>query len=226
MSRRVGACAEPLPHWHNVRRRGSARPAASYSARASPILPRARRPSAVAARNRAQRPADAGAAQQRFGRWARPNRFQVRKIAKALRDAGAAIRARSTAPNPCWPGVCPYARELRQARTLASSMSTRLVPARVARQLLIRRGSAVAREFVTKWVDETTYGQLRRALMSSQSTTGDRAGLRSISSGAGAPSGNQRYVVVNTGRRPVLYDNGQIVDSMRGSSASRNTRRR
>jgi murein L,D-transpeptidase YcbB/YkuD len=152
-----------------------------------------------------------------------PNRFEVRKLAKALRDAGRGDpRAVNRAESMLSQAYVAYARELRRPPNIGIVYVDReLVPAPPsARQLLDTAAAAPSLEnFVDTmgWMNPT-YGQLRRALMSSQvNNPADRARISvNLERARALPSGNQRYVVVNTAaQRLYMYDNGQIVDSMR-----------
>jgi murein L,D-transpeptidase YcbB/YkuD len=152
-----------------------------------------------------------------------PNRYQVRRIAKALRDAGRGDpRAVNRAESMLSEAFVAYASELRRAPNIGIIYVDReLIPAPPsARQLL---DSAAAAPSLEAFVDtmgwmNPTYGQLRRALMSSQyNNPADRGRISvNLERARALPPGNQRYVVVNTAaQRLYMYDNGQIVDSMR-----------
>ena len=152
-----------------------------------------------------------------------PNRFPVRTIAKALRDAGRGDpRAVNRAEAMLSEAFVAYARELRSAPNIGIVYVDReLIPAPPsARQLLETAAAAPSLEnFVdTMGWTNPTYGKLRRALMRSQSGNPAERGRIAVNleRARALPSGIQRYVVVNTAaQRLDMYDNGRVVDSMR-----------
>ena len=115
-----------------------------------------------------------------------------------------------------------YARDLRRAPNIAIVYVDReLVPAPPSARYLLE--SAAAASSLINFVDSMAwmnpiYGQLRRALIS-RSYADDqqrRILMLNLERARALPPGNLRYVVVNAAaQRLFMYENGQIVDSMR-----------
>ena len=152
-----------------------------------------------------------------------PDRYQIKKVAKALRDAGRGDpRAVNRAELMLSQAFVSYASDLRKPPNIAIVYVDReLVPAApTARALLERAVAAPSLEtFVTGmgWMNPT-YGQLRRALTVGQvNSPADRGRIAvNLERARALPADNQHYVVVNTAaQRLYMYDNGQLVDSMR-----------
>ena len=152
-----------------------------------------------------------------------PNRYPINKVAKALRDAGRGDpRAVNRAELLLSQAFVSYASDLRQPPNIAIVYVDReLMPAApTARALLERAAAAPSLEaFVTGigWMNPT-YGQLRRALTGGQvNSPADRGRIAvNLERARALPADVQHYVVVNTAaQRLYMYDNGQLVDSMR-----------
>jgi len=152
-----------------------------------------------------------------------PNRYQVRKIASALRAAGRGdLRAVSRAESMLSQAFVSYATDLRRAPSLGIVyVDPELRPVTPsARQLLDSASAAPSLEaFVDSmgWM-HPTYGQLRRALMSrSYLNEGQRRMLAlNLVRARALPVSRARYVVVNSAaQRLYMYENGQVVDYMR-----------
>ena len=152
-----------------------------------------------------------------------PNRYQVRKIASALRAAGRGDpRAVSRAESMLSQAFASYATDLRRAPSLGIVyVDPELRPVTPpARQLLDSASAAPSLEaFVDSmgWM-HPTYGQLRRALMSrSYLNEGQRRMLAlNLVRARALPVSRARYVVVNSAaQRLYMYENGQVVDYMR-----------
>ena len=152
-----------------------------------------------------------------------PNRYQVRKIASALRAAGRGDpRAVSRAESMLSQAFASYATDLRRPPSLGIVyVDPELRPVTPsARQLL---DSAAAAPSLEAFVDSMgwmhpTYGQLRRALMSrSYLNEGQRRMLAlNLVRARALPVSRARYVVVNSAaQRLYMYENGQVVDYMR-----------
>ena len=152
-----------------------------------------------------------------------PDRYQVRKIAGALRsarngDRGAIGRAEKMLSQ----AFVAYARDLRQAPNIGIVYVDReLVPAPPSGRYLLE--SAAAASSLENFVDtmgwmNPTYGQLRRAL-TSRSYGDDRQRrtlLLNLERARALPPGNLRHVVVNAAaQRLYMYEGGQMIDSMR-----------
>lgn len=151
-----------------------------------------------------------------------PDRYQVQKVARALHDAHRGdVRAVNRAELMLSQAFVSYARDLRQAPNIGIVYVDReLVPAPPgARALLDSAAAAPSLEtFVANlgWMNPA-YGQLRRALTGNQYSPAERALLTvNLERARALPSDNQRYVVVNTAaQRLYVYENGQLIDSMR-----------
>ncbi len=152
-----------------------------------------------------------------------PNRYQVRKIASALRAAGRGDpRAVSRAESMLSQAFVSYATDLRRPPSIGIVyVDPELRPVTPsARQLLDGAAAAPSLEaFVDSmgWM-HPTYGQLRRALMSrSYLNEGQRRMLAlNLVRARALPVSRARYVVVNSAaQRLYMYENGQVVDYMR-----------
>jgi murein L,D-transpeptidase YcbB/YkuD len=151
-----------------------------------------------------------------------PDRYQVRKVAKALRDARRGdARAVNRAELILSQAFVSYARDLRTAPNIGVVYVDReLAPAApTPRSLLDRAAAAPSLEaFVANmgWMNPA-YGQLRRVITSGQSSPAERAQLAvNLERARALPASDQRYLVVNTAaQRLYVYDNGQLIDSMR-----------
>ena len=152
-----------------------------------------------------------------------PSRYQVRQVASALRAAQRGdVRAVNRAEAMLSQAFVSYARDLRRTPNVDIVYVDReLVPGPPsARHLLEEAASASSLEnFIDTmaWMNPT-YGQLRRALLS-RAYSNDlqrRTLLINLERARALPSGNLRYVVVNAAaQRLFMYENGQVVDSMR-----------
>ena len=152
-----------------------------------------------------------------------PNRYQVRKLAGALRAAGRGDpRAVSRAESMLSQAFVMYVSDLRRAPNLGIvyvDPELRPVPPS-PRQLL---ETAAAAPSLQSYVDSMgwmhpTYGQLRRALLSrAYSSEGQRRMLAlNLERARALPVSRGRYVVVNAAaQRLYMYENGQVVDYMR-----------
>ena len=151
-----------------------------------------------------------------------PDRYPIRKAAKALRDARRGdTRAVNRADLLLSQAFVSYARDLRTAPNIGIVYVDRdLAPAPpTPRSLLERAAAAPSLEaFVQNlgWMNPT-YGQLRRALAASQNSPTERAQLAvNLERARALPADERRYLVVNTAaQRLYVYDNGQLIDSMR-----------
>jgi len=147
-----------------------------------------------------------------------PDRYPIRRAAKALRDAR---RGDTRAELLLSQAFVSYARDLRTAPNIGIVYVDRdLAPAPpTPRSLLERAAAAPSLEaFVQNlgWMNPT-YGQLRRALAGSQNSPTERAQLAvNLERARALPADERRYLVVNTAaQRLYVYDNGQLIDSMR-----------
>ena len=152
-----------------------------------------------------------------------PDRYRIKKVTKALRDARRGDpRSVNRAEQMLSQAFVSYARDLRNAPNIDIVYVDReLVPAApTARALLESAAAAPSLEaFVTSlgWMNPT-YGQLRRALTRGQDNgPAERARIAiNLERARALPANIPRYVVVNTAaQRLYMYDNGQLVDSMR-----------
>jgi murein L,D-transpeptidase YcbB/YkuD len=151
-----------------------------------------------------------------------PDRYQVRKVAKALRDARRGdARSVNRAELMVSQAFASFARDLRSPPNIGVVYVDReLVPtAPTPRSLLERAAAAPSLEAFVEtmgWMNPT-YGQLRRALANGQVSPAERAQLTvNLERARALPANEQRYVVVNTAaQRLYVYDNGQLIDSMR-----------
>ncbi len=152
-----------------------------------------------------------------------PNRYQVRKVADALRAAqNGNGRAVNRAELMLSQAFVAYARDLRRAPIIGIvHVDRELVPAPPSPRSLLE--SAAAASSLANFVDtmgwmNPTYGQLRRALMS-RSYVNDlqrRTLMLNLERARALPAGNLRHVVVNAAaQRLFMYENGQAIDSMR-----------
>lgn len=152
-----------------------------------------------------------------------PNRYQVRKLADALRAArGGNEREVGRAELMLSRAFVAYARDLKRVPNLGIVYVDReLVPAPPSARWLL--DNAAAATSLANFVDtmgwmNPTYGQLRRALMSrSYANEAQRRTLTlNLERARALPAGNLRYVVVNAAaQRLFMYENGQAIDSMR-----------
>jgi murein L,D-transpeptidase YcbB/YkuD len=152
-----------------------------------------------------------------------PDRYQIRKVANAVRAAQRGdIRAVNRAEAMLSQAFVNYVRDLRRAPNIEIAYVDReLVPAPPAARYLLE--SAAAASSLENFVDtmawmNPTYGQLRRALMGRaySSDRQRRTLLVNLERARALPPGNHRYAVVNAAaQRLYMYDNGQVVDSMR-----------
>jgi murein L,D-transpeptidase YcbB/YkuD len=151
-----------------------------------------------------------------------PDRYRVTKVAKALRDARRGdVRAVNRAEAMLSQAFVAYARDLRTAPNIGVVYVDReLAPAPpTPRSLLERAAAAPSLEaFVANigWMNPA-YAQLRRAITGAQVSPAERAQLAvNLERARALPANEPRYVVVNTAaQRLYVYDNGQLVDSMR-----------
>ena len=152
-----------------------------------------------------------------------PNNYQVGRIASALRDARSGDRrAVSDAEQLISHAFVAYARDLRRDPKIGVVYVDReLIPGpQSARYLLERAQAAPSLEaFVSNmaWMNPT-YRQLRNALVNkSYSNDLQRRTLAlNLERARALPAGHERYVVVNAAaQRLFMYENGQVVDSMR-----------
>ena len=152
-----------------------------------------------------------------------PGRYQIERVADALRDAQRGDRRSvERAERLLSQAFVAYARDLRRAPNIAIVYVDReLVPAPPSARYLLE--SAAAASSLANFVDSMAwmnpiYGQLRRALIS-RSYADDqqrRILMLNLERARALPPGNLRYVVVNAAaQRLFMYENGQIVDSMR-----------
>jgi murein L,D-transpeptidase YcbB/YkuD len=152
-----------------------------------------------------------------------PNRYQVRKIASALRAASRGDpRAVSRAESMLSLAFVNYARDLRSPPNIGIVyVDPELKPVTPsARQLL---DSAAAAPSLEKFVENMgwmhpTYGQLRRALMGRSYANEAQRRLLALNlvRARALPVSHSRYVVVNAAaQRLYMYENGQVVDYMR-----------
>lgn len=152
-----------------------------------------------------------------------PRRYDVRTIAGALRDARRGdARAVNRAEMILSQAFVSYARDLRRPPGIGVVYVDReLVPVPpAARELLDSAASAPSLEsFVATmaWMNPI-YGQLRRALTSGgYASPAQRAQITvNLERARALPPDKRRHVVVNTAaQRLDMYENGQIIDSMR-----------
>ncbi len=152
-----------------------------------------------------------------------PNRYQAGKVAAAMRAArNGDARAVNRAETLLSQAFIAYARDLRRAPNLGIVYVDReLVPGPpMARALLEQAAAAPSLEaFVTRmeWMNPA-YGQLRRALTSRaySSELQRRTLALNLERARALPAGNLRHVVVNAAaQRLFMYEDGQVVDSMR-----------
>jgi murein L,D-transpeptidase YcbB/YkuD len=152
-----------------------------------------------------------------------PSRYQVTKVADALRAAQRGDnRSVARAEMLLSQAFVAYARDLRRAPNIDIVYVDReLVPAPPPARYLLE--SAASASSLANFVDtmgwmNPTYGQLRRALMSrSYSDERQRRTLMlNLERARALPPGKMRYVVVNAAaQRLFMYENGEVVDSMR-----------
>src|SRR5918993_5018933 len=152
-----------------------------------------------------------------------PNRYQVRKIAGALQSARRGnARDVSRADAMLSQAFVAYARDLRQAPNLGIIYVDReLVPAPPSARFLLETAAAAPslEVFVDSmgWMNPL-YAQLRRNLTGGRFANPDERALLTVNLERvrALPATRERYVVVNTAaQRLYMYENGQVVDSMR-----------
>src|SRR5215213_8475290 len=151
-----------------------------------------------------------------------PNRYEVGKVADALRAAQRGDRRSvDRAEMLLSQAFVAYARALRRRPDIDIVYVDReLVPAPPPARYLLE--SAASAPSLAVFVDSMgwmnpTYAQLRRAV-TNHSYSDDvqrRTLMLNLERARALPAGNQRYVVVNAAaQRLFMYDNGQLVDSM------------
>ncbi|HEU4705423.1 MAG TPA: L,D-transpeptidase family protein [Sphingomicrobium sp.] len=152
-----------------------------------------------------------------------PNRYQVRRIAGALRAARRGDpRSVGRAEMMLSQAFVNYARDLRRPPNIGIVYVDReLTPAvPSARHLLDSAATAPSlQNFVETiaWM-HPTYGQLRRALLGRAYANAAQRRLLALNleRARALPVDNGRYVVVNAAaQRLYMYENGQVVDYMR-----------
>ena len=152
-----------------------------------------------------------------------PDRYQIANITDALRAAQRGDRRSvDRAEMLLSQAFVAYARDLRRAPNIDIVYVDReLVPAPPPARYLLE--SAAAAPSLAVFVDSMgwmnpTYAQLRRALVNRAYSDDQqrRILMLNLERARALPAGNQRYVVVNAAaQRLFMYDNGQLVDSMR-----------
>jgi murein L,D-transpeptidase YcbB/YkuD len=152
-----------------------------------------------------------------------PNRYQITKIADALRAAQRGDRRSvNRAEMLLSQAFVAYARDLRRAPNIDIVYVDReLVPAPPPARYLLE--SAAAAPSLEVFVDSMgwmnpTYAQLRRALVKHSYSNDQqrRILMLNLERARALPAGKLRYVVVNAAaQRLFMYDNGELVDSMR-----------
>ncbi len=149
-----------------------------------------------------------------------PDRYQVKRVTKALRDARRGdARAVNRAELMLSQAFVSYARDLRSAPNIGVVYVDReLAPTPPTPRSLLER--AAASPSLEAFVDtmgwmNPTYGQLRRALATG--SPAERAQIFvNLERARALPVNEQRYLVVNTAaQRLYVYENGQLIDSMR-----------
>ena len=152
-----------------------------------------------------------------------PNRYQVRQIADALRSAwGGDPRAVSRAEMLLSQAFAAYARDLRQPPNIGIiHVDRELIPAAPpARQLLERAAAARSLQAFVEtmgWMNPT-YAQLRRALLQRTYASEEQRRMLTLNleRARALPADKGRFVLVNTAaQRLYMYENGQLVGSMR-----------
>ncbi|HUE80217.1 MAG TPA: L,D-transpeptidase family protein [Sphingomicrobium sp.] len=175
-------------------------------------------------------PQSAGAAQAMLGLLnsasvdgLNPERYQVRRIAGALRAAQRGdARAVNRAERMLSEAFVAYARDLRRAPNLGIVyVDHELRPAPPSARTLLDGAAAAPslRAYVEDmgWMNPS-YGQLRRALLArSYAEEAQRRTLTlNLERARALPAGSGRYVVVNAAaQRLFMYENGEVVDNMR-----------
>ena len=152
-----------------------------------------------------------------------PGRYPIDRIANALRsarggDAGAAREAEQLISE----AFVAYARDMRRDPKIGVVYVDReLIPGpQSARYLLERAAAAPSLEaFVSNiaWMNPT-YRQLRNALINKNYSDDlqRRTLALNLERARALPAGHERYVIVNAAaQRLFMYENGQVVDSMR-----------
>ena len=152
-----------------------------------------------------------------------PKRYNIKGLAKALRAAsGRDPRAVSRADMMLSQAFVAYARDLaRDPGVGIIYVDPELRPAPPSAYALLNQ-VATARpltEYVQKmgWMNPV-YGQLRQALVARRYSNEHQRRLIALNlqRARALPAGNRRYAVVNpVAQRLYMYENGQVVDSMR-----------
>jgi murein L,D-transpeptidase YcbB/YkuD len=152
-----------------------------------------------------------------------PNRYEVAKVADALRAAQRGDRRSvARAERLLSQAFVNYVRDLRRPPDIDIVYVDReLIPAPPSARYLLR--SAASAPSLTNFVDtmawmNSTYGQLRRALLNNAYSDDRqrRTLMLNLERARALPAGNQRYVVVNAAaQRLFMYEGGQLVDSMK-----------
>jgi murein L,D-transpeptidase YcbB/YkuD len=152
-----------------------------------------------------------------------PDHYQVKRLDQALRAAwGGDIRAVHRAETMLSNAFVAYARDLRRAPNIGIVYVDReLVPAPPPPRVLLQSAASAPSlaAFVQRmgWM-HPTYAQLRQALVSGgySSETQRRMLALNLERARALPAGPNRYVLVNTAaQRLFMYENGEVVDSMR-----------
>ena len=151
-----------------------------------------------------------------------PNRYPVRNLAKALRSARRGdVRAVNRAETMLSQAFVQYASDLRKAPNLGIVYVDReLIPAPPTARALLEGAAAAPslQSFVAGmgWMNPA-YAELRRALIANKFNPAQRGLLAvNLERARALPTDIPRYVVVNTAaQRLFVYENGQVVDTMR-----------
>jgi murein L,D-transpeptidase YcbB/YkuD len=151
-----------------------------------------------------------------------PDRYQTDRIAEALRSARVDPDAVGAADELISSAFVAYARDLRRDPKVGIVYVDReLIPGPQSPRYLLERAAAApsleAYVGSMAWMNPT-YRQLRKALAAQAfSTDGQRHTLTlNLERARALPADNSRHVVVNAAaQRLFMYENGQVVDSMR-----------
>lgn len=152
-----------------------------------------------------------------------PDRYQVRKLSNVMRSAwGGDRRAVERAEKMLSEAFVAYARDLRRAPDIGMIYVDReLAPTPwPARQLLDKAATAPSLEsFIDGmgWMNPA-YAPLRRALATRAYSSDDQRRILALNleRARALPSGFGRFVLVNAAaQRLFVYENGEVVDSMR-----------
>ena len=152
-----------------------------------------------------------------------PNRYQTAAIAGALAAArGGDIRAVNRAEELLSQAFVAYARDLRRDPNIGILYVDReLVPGPQSPRYLLEQAAAAPSLEVhvgnMAWMNPA-YAQLRRALANKlhANDVQRRTLALNLERARALPAGNHRYIVVNAAaQRLFMYDQGQLVDSMR-----------